>query len=143
MNSTLSLSGAILRAMAANGDKVAQGELVRRQAKRQASGKVTVAALRSWGRTAEAEARITSSKALKRVAAPKTLPLSKSIPAASYKPLTGAAFTRTNELVQNPTSATAHLHNRLCGVEVALLALAESAKLQDSVLRALAAKLLA
>jgi len=134
-NSLLSLSGAQLRALQAKGDSHAQAELNRRQLKRAKSGHVTVAALRSWGRTSEADTLIAQAKASK---AAKAAPAKPAAKVASPVP-----FTRTNEAVTAPKSASAYLHNRLVAVENAVLELGALARSQNELLSLLAAKLLA
>ena len=131
-NALLSLSGAALRAM---NPPEAQAELARRQAKREASGKVTVAALRSWGRTSDAEAVIAKAQAAKPAPAPKAAPVItpiKPIPNAEAK---CAAFTRTHTPVEAPKGAIAHLHNRLCTMEAAVMALAQVQEQQAALLK--------
>lgn len=138
MSSILSLSGAQLRAEPSNPAFVA--ELARRQAKREASGHVTVAALRSWGRTGEAEAVVAAAKATAAAAkAAKPAPAPKVV--AAPVPAKVTAFTRTGEVVAAPKSAVAHLHNRLCNVEAGMLALAAAAKSQDALLREVLARI--
>lgn len=144
-----SLSGAILRSLVANGNTAAQAELSRRQAKRASSGKVTIAALRSWGRTSEADTLIAHAKASKAVK-PKSVsgkPLATKGKAGPSTPVLRApesvGFTRTGEIVSAPKSATAHLHNRVVNVEKALLELAAMARAQNELLSMLTAKLLA
>lgn len=139
MSNLISLSGAALRTM---NTPEAQAELDRRMAKRQASGKVTVAALRSWGRTSEAEAVIAQAKATKpapkakaKAPAPVITPI-KPIPNAEAK---CAAFTRTHEVVANPKGAIAHLHNRMCAVEAALVSIAKTQAETQAILKRLTA----
>lgn len=84
MSTYFTLSGSLLRAAAAAGDAAAQAEIDRRAAK----APVTVAALRSRGMTAEAQARITAAK--------------------PYKPRQAAvAFTRTKEALKAVPDAPA------------------------------------
>lgn len=135
-NAYLTLSGADLRAKASAGDAAAKAELDRRIAKRQASGKVTVAALRSWGRTTEADAIVAHAKETKPVKAPKT-------PKAEVAKVApkSAAFTRTSEVVEAPKSAIGHLHNRMVGLEKAVLAMASAQAAQHEAISLIAKKL--
>jgi len=133
-NNLLSFSGAQLRALQAKGDTHAQAELNRRQLKRAQSGHVTVAALRSWGRTSEADSLIAQAKASKAAKPAPTKPTAKATPAVP--------FTLTGEAVAAPKSASAYLHNRLVAVENAVLELGALARSQNELLSLLAAKLL-
>lgn len=139
----LSLSGAQLREGAATNPAYA-AELARRIAKREASGKVTEAALRSWGRTGEADAMIAHAKAAKAAAkatAPAKAPKAEKVaPApkaevAVVKPKV-AAFTRTNERVDA-------LNTRVQSIEGSILALAASQASMKEVLDLIAKKLVA
>jgi hypothetical protein len=134
-NNLLSLSGAQLRALQAKGDNHARAELTRRQLKRAKSGHVTVAALRSWGRTTEATTLIAQAKASKATKAVPAKPTTKAVPPVP--------FTSTSEAVATPKSASAHLHNRLAAVENAVLELGALARSQSELLSLLTAKLLA
>jgi hypothetical protein len=117
-NAMLSLSGAALRAL---NTPEATAELARRMAKRESAGTVTVAALKSWGRTDEATAIVTHAKEVKAAAkAAKPTPAPVVMPKAPAKV---TAFTRTNEVVAAPKSAVAHLHNRMCNLEASVLAM--------------------
>jgi len=131
----LSLSGAQLRAEPTNPAYVA--ELARRMAKREAAGKVTVAALKSWGRTEEAANVIAHAKA----AAPAKAPKATKVAAAPAPKVT--AFTRTNEVVASPKSAIGHLHNRMCNLEAAVLANTSALASTNECLKALINKLAA
>lgn len=144
-NPLISATGAELRALVAAGDALAKAELDRRMAKRQAAGKVTVAALRSWGRTTEADSLVAHAKAEKAaqkaakpapkgdaaadkamrsgkgvmgamIAAVKADPAYLGTPAMKPK---AVAFTRTNERVDLLTT-------RIASVEEAILKLGQS-----------------
>lgn len=126
--SLLSLSSAELRALAT---PEAEAEIARRLAKREATGKWTVAALRAHGKTAEADARVAAAKAKTAIAkvapvasAPAPAKAPKAAPVAKVATQPAMAFTRTTEVIENPKSAVANLHNRMCGVEKALLSIA-------------------
>lgn len=161
MNATtslLSLSGAQLRAEPTNPAYVA--ELARRQAKREASGKVTVAALRSWGRTDEADAIKAAAKAAKPASAPKAAKGEKAADTAlvagkgvmgamlaglkadpAYLGTPAPTFTRAEVTVPKAKKAT--LTTRMDQVEQSLLALADLAKSQHDLLQAIVSKLAA
>lgn len=135
-NAMLSLSGADLRALVAAGDAAAVAELARRQSKREASGKVTVAALKSWGRTDEAEAIVTHAKEVK--AAAKATPAPKAAKVAKVPVKASVtAFTRTTEVVAAPKSAIGHLHNRMCNLEASVLAMASTMASMNDALQVL------
>lgn len=126
MSNVTTLSGAELRALATAGDAAAIAEQARRVAKREASGKVTVAALRSWGRTDEANAivaRAKEAKAAEKAAKPAKAEITPVIKVPNAPKAT--AFTRTHEAVE-AKSAVGHLHNRMCAVEKALMAIANT-----------------
>jgi hypothetical protein len=141
-NPLVSLSGAELRALEKAGDAAATAELARRQAKREASGKVTVAALRSWGRTTEAEAIVAHAKAEKAAAkaaapakAPKAAPAPVAAPTPAVAKPKAVAFTRTNERVDQLTT-------RVQSIEGSILALAASQASMKEVLDVIARKLI-
>ncbi len=123
MSNITTLSGAALRAL---NTPEAAAEIARRVAKREASGKVTVAALRSWGRTDEANAIVARAKAEK-AAAQAAKPAKAEITPVVKVPNApkATAFTRTSEAVE-AKSAVGHLHNRMCAVEKALMAIANT-----------------
>ena len=144
-NAMTSLSGADLRALIAAGTPGAKEELARRQAKREASGKVTVAALRSWGRTSEAEAVVAHAKAVKaaaKAAAPaKVAPVITPVVKVANAESKATAFTRTHVQVE-AKSAIGHLHNRMCAVEGALATMIAQQQATNARLEAIATKLL-
>jgi hypothetical protein len=117
MNAMLSLSGAALRA---SNTPEAQAELARRMSKREASGKVTVAALKSWGRTDEANAIVTQAKANKPTKVAKV---------EAPKPV----LTRTTEVVPAKAKAPT-LRTRMDGLEQGLAGLASAINAQNLVL---------
>jgi hypothetical protein len=117
--SLTSLSGADLRALVAAGDAAAVAELARRIAKREASGKVTVAALRSWGRTDEAAKVVDAAKAAKAAAKP--------------TPVAKVVLTRTTE-VAVPKAKALTLTQRMGGIEAGLASLAGAINSQNLVL---------
>lgn len=152
--SLLSLSGAQLRAEPTNAAYVA--ELARRQAKREASGKVTVAALRSWGRTDDAAAVIAAAKPSVKPAkvtkgekaADTALVAGKGVMGAmlaglkadpAYLGTPAPTFTRAEVAVPKAKKVT--LTTRMDAVESALISLASAAASQDALLRAIVAKL--
>ena len=138
MSNLIALSGAALRDAAAKGDTLAQAELDRRMAKRTASGKVTVAALRSWGRTTEADAKVAAAKpAPKAKAAKAPAPVITPVVQVPNRADKAVAFTRTHEVVE-AKSAIGHLHNRMCNVEQALARMAASQERVEAMLARIA-----
>jgi hypothetical protein len=103
-------------------------------AKREAAGKVTVAALRSWGRTAEADTIVAHAKAVAPVKVAKVAPVAVAVPAVA-KPK-AVAFTRTNERV-------ALVEGRIANVEASILALAANQASMKDVVDLIARKLMA
>lgn len=112
-------TGADLRNLAAAGDAAAQAEIDRRAAK----PAKTVAALRSRGDTAAADARIKAHKPAKPAPAPKA-EITPVKPVANRE-AKAVCFTRTHEAVE-AKGAIGHLHNRLCAMEAAVVRLAEA-----------------
>lgn len=114
MNAFFSHSGASLRAAVAAGNP----EAIAEQARRDAKTPKTIAALKSRGMVAEAQARIDAAQARKAAekAAKAAAPVITPVVAIANRPKV-VAFTRTSEAVAAPKGAIGNLHNRLCGME--------------------------
>lgn len=124
MTTYTSLSGATLREAAAKGDAKAQAEIDRRVAKREASGKWTVAALRAHGKSAEADTRVAAAqKAVKTGMKKAKAAVAKAI---SAPPAAAPAFTRTVETIKPARQTLKATNTRIDAIEQSVLSLART-----------------
>ena len=128
-NTYLSHTGAQLRTAASAGDQGAIAELARRAAKREQSGKWTIAAAKSQGRDDIVQAKLAEAASHK--------------PAKAVKQAPELAFTRTKEVVPalKGKAVTKALTPRVDAMEQSILALAATVQAQNEALALICKKL--